>query len=144
MKVYENVLKHQRKTFSLFFWGSLRILPRYDLKALILLEKDCIKSKPARQCKCFARDAVLNGKTVLKLKAPIWQPYPRKHCAQCKQMMRAEKIFPCVRILTLITPYPSPHTSGYIGIRIPQSVKILLVHFGIRYTAQQIRNPTNN
>ena len=136
MKVYENVLKHQRKTFSLFFWGSLRISPRYDLKAPILLEKDCIKSKTARQCKCFARGAVLNGKTDLKLKVPIWQPYPRKHCTRCKQMMRAEKIYPCVRILTLVTPYPSPHTFGYIGIRIPQSVKILPLHFGIRYTAQ--------
>ena len=57
---------------------------------------------------CFARGAVLNGKTDLELKVPIRQPYPRKHCGRCKQMMRAEKIFPCVRILTLITPYPSP------------------------------------
>lgn len=104
----------------------------------------CMKSKTATRCMCFARGAVLNGKTDLELKVPIWQPYPRKHYARCKQMMRAEKIFPCVRILTLITPYPSPHTSGYIGIRIPQSVKILLVHFGIRYTAQRIGNPTNN
>ena len=57
---------------------------------------------------CFARGAVLNGKTDLELKVPIRQPYPRKHCGRCKQMMRAENIFPCVRILTLITPYPSP------------------------------------
>ena len=68
---------------------------------------------------CFARGAVLNGKTDLELKVPIWQHYPRKHHARCKQIMRAEKIFPCVRILTLITPYPSPHISGYIGIRNP-------------------------
>ena len=94
------------RPFPLFFWGSLRLLPRYVLKALILLEEDCIKSKTATQCMCFARGAVLNGKTDLELKVPIWQPYPRKHCARCKQLMRAEKIFPCVRILTLITPLP--------------------------------------
>ena len=99
--------------FPLFFWGSLRILPRYDLKALILLEEE-VKNSNTMYVFC-----TLNGKTDLELKVPIWQHYLRKHHARCKQIMRAEKIFPCVRILTLITPYPSPHISGYIGIRNP-------------------------
>ena len=99
--------------FPLFFWGSLCILPRYDLKALILLEEE-VKNSNTMYVFC-----TLNGKTDKELKVPIWQHYPRKHHARCKQIMRAEKIFPCVRILTLITPYPSPHISGYIRIRNP-------------------------
>lgn len=39
MEVYENVLKQERKTFSLFLCESLRISPRYALKALIFLEE---------------------------------------------------------------------------------------------------------
>lgn len=45
MTVYENVLKQQRKTFSPFFWESLRILPRYALKALIFLEEGLYQVK---------------------------------------------------------------------------------------------------
>lgn len=61
--------------FPLFFWGSLRILPRYDLKALILLEEEV---KNSNTMYVFCTWCSTKWKNWFRIKGAHLAPLPKK------------------------------------------------------------------
>jgi len=128
MKVYENVLKQEKKTFSSFFWESLRILPRYALKALIFLEEGLYQVKNSNTMYVlFCTWCSTKWKNWFRIKGAHLAALPKK---ASRTMQTDDERWKDLPVRPNCNPhYPSPHISGYIGIR---------------YTAQRIRNPTND